>query len=102
MNLQNIASPNDDGTRELVLKSGRFAKIRPITVADRVACQSLRGYPLILGMALQIATIDDEKIKAEELLEMFDAEASPFLEVVAEMLIAGAVARGLHESPRSL
>lgn len=90
-----VPDPSKMPDRETVLPSGKFARMREIEFADRVACAQYRGYNLMICMAVRTVTIDDEPLQLQDLLAMKDHESNPFLEMVAKRLVEGAASEGI-------
>lgn len=82
---------------ELVLPSGRFASIRPITWMDRA--QSFDpGEPIdfwLMRLATRCVLIDGEALKMEEFARMELTEANPIINALTDMVSAAFKSRGV-------
>ena len=81
--------------KELVLPSGRFAKIRNMTWWDRVLTSNINPEVYIFCMALRVTTIDGEPLTAQEASEMPLEEANPIIELVADQILASLRSKGV-------
>lgn len=81
--------------KEIVLPSGRFASIRPITWWDKVICSNPSTDVLVTGIACRVVTIDGEPLTFAQAQEMHVAEANPIISSICEELIAGIKSKGI-------
>lgn len=81
--------------REVVLPSGRFATLRPITWWDKAICANASSDMLVLGIATRVVTIDGEPLTFQQAQEMEIAEANPLISLICEELIAGIRSKGI-------
>lgn len=80
---------------EIVLPSGRFARIGQVTLADIATTIAYDGYMKVLAIACRVTTVDDQPLTAEQLLAMPVSEGNPIVEAVAKQLIDGAASKGV-------
>jgi hypothetical protein len=73
-------------TIELVLPSGRFARIRKITLADMMISHSDNSMASMVGLATLTTTVDGEWLTAEQWADMEIDEAMPILRHIASSL----------------
>lgn len=82
--------------KELVLQSGRFATMRPITWWDRVVTAEAATVELrVLFIASRITKLDGDAVTPEELGAMELAEAEPIYQSVVAEFLAAAKAKGV-------
>ena len=75
--------------KELVLPSGRFASIRPITWWDKVLCHCDSTELMLILLACRVVTIDGEALTLGQAQEMELAEAMPLITVICADVLAG-------------
>ena len=82
-------------TREVVLPSGRFATIRPITWLDRAVSRDENPEFWIFRLALRVVEIDGAPLEFAEAAGMLIAEAQPIINVIAAELTVAAKSNGV-------
>jgi len=73
-------------SREVVLPSGRFAKIRPILWGDMVAAYDTNTYVMVTKLAARLVSIDEHVVSMEELLNMEAEEFMPINEMLCKSM----------------
>lgn len=81
--------------REVVLPSGRFATLRPITWWDKAICANASSDLLVLGLACRVVTIDGEPLTFQQAQEMELLDANPLIGLICDELIAGMKSKGI-------
>lgn len=81
--------------KEIVLPSGRFASLRPITWWDKVLCADPKTDVVVMGIACRVVTIDVAPLTLQMAQEMELAEANPIIEAICQELIAGYQSKGI-------
>jgi len=81
--------------KELVLPSGRFATIRPITWIDRVVTRDDNPEAWIFRLALRIVLIDGAELTVDQASEMVIEEAQPIINVIAQQLVVASKSNGV-------
>jgi hypothetical protein len=71
---------------ELVLPSGRFARIRKVTLADLIISHNDNAMASMVGIAALTTTVDGEKLTSEQWADMEIEEAMPILKHIARSL----------------
>jgi hypothetical protein len=71
--------------KELVLPSGRFARIRPMVWGDFIAAMG-QGELMSTVLITRCVTIDDQQLTVEELLAADPREIFPIHRIVSEDL----------------
>jgi hypothetical protein len=83
-------------TKEVVLPSGRFASIRPLTWLDRVKTYSVVDLEeRLIRLAVRCVTIDGAPLSREQADEMELTEAQPIIEEICKAMIAGSQSKGV-------
>ena len=83
--------------KEVVLPSGRFASIRPITWFDRVVTYSASSNQelRVLLLACRVVTIDGEQLAMKQAEAMEIEEANPLIETVYADLLRASKSKGV-------
>jgi hypothetical protein len=84
--------------KELVLPSGRFAAMRPITWADRIVAYGAHRDSLelvVLAIACRITKIDGEVLTQDAAVEMALEDANPIIEAVLSQMNAAFASKGV-------
>lgn len=82
--------------KEVVLNSGRFASMRPMTWWDRVITAGADTVELrILFLAARVTTLDGEPTTVEQLGNMELAEAQPIYDAVVQEFLAASKSKGV-------
>lgn len=74
--------------KEVALPSGKFARVRSMTVGDMIACCDANHYAMGAKLAVRCATIDGEQITLDQVLAMDFEDFAPINEVLGGFLIA--------------
>lgn len=83
--------------KEIVLSTGRFASVRPITWWDKVLCAGagVTTEALVMGLACRVTTIDGEPLTLEMAQAMELHEANPIIEAICQDLLACNKSKGV-------
>lgn len=82
--------------KEIVLPSGRFAAVRSLTWADRMATFGIADFEKrVMTLAVRAVTIDGAPLTPQDAQDMELEEANPIIEAILCMLIAGHKSRGV-------
>jgi len=82
--------------KEIVLPSGRFATLRPITWRDRVITYSNTDLEArIMALACLVVKIDGEQLTKDQAGDMELSEAQPIIEVICQEMVAGFQSKGV-------
>ena len=81
--------------KEVVLPSGRFATIRPITWFDRAVSRDDNPEFWIFRLALRVVQIDGNPLEFHQAAEMLIEEAQPIINVIANQLTVAAKSNGV-------
>ncbi len=76
----------EKGTREIVLPSGRYARMRPLMWLDMVQSYDENPFAWMAKLAVRVIEIDGVCMSAEHVLEMDMMEAMPVLNMLSEAL----------------
>jgi hypothetical protein len=81
--------------KEIVLPSGKFAALRPITWWDRVLSVHANTDMMVLLIATRIVLIDGAQLTLEQAQAMDLQDAQPIINSICEDLVAGYKAKGV-------
>lgn len=79
-------APDSSGAREVVLPSGRYARLRVITPFDMITCYSENPFSFSASVMVSAVTIDEAPVTVDTLKNMSIEEASPIYTMIAEAL----------------
>lgn len=81
--------------KEIVLPSGRFARMRGMTWWDRCCTRNDNAEIWIMAMATRVVTIDGARLTFEEAQEMGLEEANPIIVMVADQMAEALKTKGV-------
>lgn len=82
--------------KEIVLPSGRFATLRPITWKDRVMTYAILDLEeRVIRLACRVVTIDGEILTRAAADEMELTEAEPIIQAICKEMVAGMQSKGI-------
>ena len=81
--------------KEIVLPSGKFATLRPITWWDKVVCATESTDTLVFLIACRVVKIDGAELTFEQAKLMTLEDAQPIINSICAEMVAGLKAKGV-------
>lgn len=74
------------GAREVVLPSGRYARLRKLTAFDLTTCYDENAFRMMAMVMVSAVTIDDKPLDVDDLKTLDLEEAAPIYGMISEAL----------------
>lgn len=82
-----IPKQPEPGIREIVLPSGRYARMRPLTWMDLVTSYDSNPFAMLAKLALSTVEIDGENMTADDISGMGMEDASPIMAMIGDAML---------------